>query len=200
MQPVISHSRTDAAARRKAGRWNGQTSVCGRNVRVIQIIQVKVMSFPFVFHHRFMFLGRHCSPLGPPATSSRSSSPCFSTDPPVINSLALLLHPHIIPRCFSFYKQKLNVHWSGPQAYLLSSTSFIPPPFCSPCPCSFPSLFLFSILFWPHPSFPIFPVNGLISFYPGARQINRYCIMAKTGKAPLCPWHLINGNPLICCL
>lgn len=32
-----------------------------------------------------------------------------------------------------------------------------------------------------------FSANGLISFYPGAQQINRYCIMAKTGKAPLCP-------------
>lgn len=35
--------------------------------------------------------------------------------------------------------------------------------------------------------FSYFPVNGLISFYAGAQQINRYCIMAKTGKAPLCP-------------
>lgn len=31
-------------------------------------------------------------------------------------------------------------------------------------------------------------------------KIRRYCIMAKTGKAPFCPWHLINGNPLSCCL
>lgn len=52
---------------------------------------------------------------------------------------------------------------------------------------AFASLFLFSILSWPHPSFPIFSAKGLIPFYPGAQQINRYCIMAKTGKAPLCP-------------
>ena len=32
------------------------------------------------------------------------------------------------------------------------------------------------------------------------QQIRRYCIMAKTGKAPFCPWHLINDNPLISCL
>lgn len=35
--------------------------------------------------------------------------------------------------------------------------------------------------------FSYFPVNGLISFHAGAQQINRYCIMAKTGKALLCP-------------
>lgn len=58
-------------------------------------------------------------------------------------------------------------------------------------------LFTHPLLLWvfvpgfyslPAPSlFSYFPVNGLISFYAGAQQINRYCIMAKTGKAPLCP-------------
>lgn len=64
---------------------------------------------------------------------------------------------------------------------------FIPPPISIPTPHSFPSLFMFSILSWQPSLFSYFPVNGLISFYAGAQQINRYCIMAKTGKAPLCP-------------
>lgn len=51
-------------------------------------------------------------------------------------------------------------------------------------------LWVFVLVFYslPAPSlFSYFPVNGLKSFYAGAQQINRYCIMAKTGKAPFCP-------------
>lgn len=90
----------------------------------------------------------------------------------------------IIPRCSSLYNKKLSVRSSGPQGYLLSSISFIHL-------YSHPSLlYLFVLVFnsFLAPSlFSYFPVNGLISFYAGAQQINRYCIMAKTGKAPLCP-------------
>lgn len=125
-------------------------------------------------------------------TSPLSSAACFSIDHPVIGSLWSLLLSYflmllIITSCLSFIRNQLNVPSSGRRAYSLSSTSFIPRPISIRTPQPFASLFLFSIHSWPHPSFSIFPVNGLISFYPGAQQINRYCIMAKTGKAPLCP-------------
>lgn len=94
----------------------------------------------------------------------------------------------IIPRCFSLYNKKLSVHSSGPQGYSLSSISFIPTPqsLHSHPPLLYPFVLVFNSFLAPS-LFSYFPVNGLISFYAGAQQINRYCIMAKTGKAPLCP-------------
>lgn len=111
----------------------------------------------------------------------------------------------IIPTGF-LLKRKSSMHtWvDQEQICCFPPRSFI---LRSPNPPLTPSasLFLFPSLSRPHLSFLLLflffvSASRLISFYPGAQQINRYCIMAKTGKAPLCPWHLINGNPLICCL
>lgn len=107
----------------------------------------------------------------------------------------------IIPSWFSFFKEKSSMYIQVDRKHI-----------CVLGPLSFllhllythlSLLWVFVPVFYslPAPSlFSYFAVNGLISFYAGAQQINRYCIMAKTGKAPFCPWHLINGNPLICCL
>lgn len=112
-----------------------------------------------------------------PATSPLSSSPCFSIDHPVINSL-LLPFLSLTPSCLllspaaflSIRKSSMYVQVDLEHICFLPSP-FIPPPISIPTPHSFPSLFMFSILSWPHPSFPIFLSMDWFLFMQGRSRL-----------------------------
>lgn len=145
-------------------------------------------SITFILGHCVSFLFSRA-----PATSPLSSSSCFSIDHPVINSQSFSFVSHYPPALYHPHPL-LALRQKSP-AYVQVDHKDIPflPPLVLHPHFLYSHLSLLCLFVPVSNSFPgsipllLFPVNGLISFYAGAQQINRYCIMAKTGKAPLCP-------------
>lgn len=116
----------------------------------------------------------------------------FSLYPFVITCVSFFLppsslHPYYYPVlcCTLCYHRNASVSLLAQSIKSLKDFlhSFIPFSISMSSPIELPSSFSPSFSY----SFALFSVNELISFHPGAQQIRRYCIMAKTGKAPFCP-------------